>query len=57
MYGISVDIKRVSKRLWTGQKQPKLGSSYDPELAIALEGLEAGDIKNDTSGAIPSPAE
>jgi len=36
LYGIGIDIKRGVKRLWTGQKQPPLGSSYNPEMAIAL---------------------
>ncbi|MBC6412033.1 MAG: efflux RND transporter permease subunit, partial [Hyphomonadaceae bacterium] len=41
MYGIGVDIKRLFARLWTGVKQPPLGSSYDPNVALALETVEA----------------
>ncbi|MBL4853861.1 MAG: efflux RND transporter permease subunit [Robiginitomaculum sp.] len=46
LYGIGIDINRVFKRLWTGQKQPPLGSSYDPEMAIALaeHGLDDSEI-------------
>ena len=44
MYGIGIDIKRTFKWAWTGQQQPRLGHNYDPELAIALEGLEAEDL-------------
>ena len=40
MYGIGVDITRLFRRLWTGQKQPPLGSSYDPEIALALEDFD-----------------
>lgn len=54
MYGIGVDIQRFVKGLWTGVKQPKLGASYDPELAIALEDM---DIPIDESdGNTPTPA-
>ncbi|MEE9273411.1 MAG: efflux RND transporter permease subunit [Robiginitomaculum sp.] len=47
MYGVGEDIKRFTKYIWTGQKQPALGSSYDPELTIALEGHEIDDIMPD----------
>ena len=59
MYGIGVDIKRFAKRMWTGQEQPALGESYDPELAVVLEGHEAEDIiqQNKIPAADPSPAE
>lgn len=56
MYGIGIDIKRLVKWAWTGQRQPKLGSSYDSELAIVLGGLEATDITS-TGGVTPAPAE
>ena len=42
MYGIGVDITRIWRSLWTGVKQPKLGSSYDPEMALALDGMDVG---------------
>ncbi|PHS77752.1 MAG: RND transporter [Robiginitomaculum sp.] len=57
MYGIGIDIKRFVKGVWTGQKQPPLGSSYDPEMAIALEGHEIDDIMDDAGNAEPVPAE
>lgn len=44
LYGIGVDIKRLFVGMWTGVKQPKLGSRYDPELAVVLEGHEAEEI-------------
>ncbi len=56
MYGIGVDISRTFKRLWTGQKQPKLGSHYDPDLALALEDFEAESVKS-VPGLTPRPAE
>jgi len=56
MYGIGVDIKRFFKARWTGVRQPKLGSTYDPELAIVLEGMEAAEIVS-IGGATPAPAE
>jgi multidrug efflux pump subunit AcrB len=54
MYGIGIDIKRFVKGVWTGQKQPPLGSSYDPEMAIALEGHEIDNIMADAGGAKPT---
>ncbi len=42
MYGIGVDINRGFKRLWTGEKQAPLGSSYDPQMVIALETEDVG---------------
>jgi multidrug efflux pump subunit AcrB len=58
MYGIGVDITRFFRGLWHGEKQPKLGSTYDPNVALALETMEAAEIRNDRSGgAIPQPAE
>ena len=56
MFGIGVDIKRFFKARWTGVRQPALGSTYDPEMAIVLEGLEVAEIAN-TGGATPAPAE
>lgn len=59
MYGIGVDISRFSKRIWTGVPQPKLGSHYDPDLAVALEDFEAEKLgKSDVvTDANPAPAE
>jgi len=62
MYGIGVDITRFCRSLWTGVKQPGLGSTYDPELALALDGmdveveLEAG-ADNGPISPQPMPAE
>ncbi len=59
MYGIGVDITRFTKGLWSGVKQPKLGSSYDPEMALALEDFDVTPVKNDplSGPAITAPAE
>lgn len=61
MYGIGVDIRRLFLRLWTGQKQPGLGASYDPELAVALEDYEVEEIMHDADEGFdkpsPTPAE
>jgi len=40
MYGIGVDISRFFRGLWRGEKQPGLGSTYDPEMALALDDME-----------------
>jgi len=40
LYGIGVDIRRIARSIWTGQSQPMLGSTYDPELALALDDME-----------------
>jgi len=60
MYGIGVDITRFFRGLWRGEKQPGLGSTYDPEMALALDDMEISeDIIQDipTSVATPAPAE
>ncbi len=58
MYGIGVDINRFFKGLWTGHKQPKLGSSYDPNIAVALEDFEIEKTENRGDlPAAPLPAE
>jgi len=60
MYGIGVDITRFFRGLWRGEKQPGLGSTYDPEMALALDDMELDDdIIQDipTSVATPAPAE
>ena len=60
MYGIGVDITRFFRGLWRGEKQPGLGSSYDPEMALALEGMELDGALGELKPAIvatPAPAE
>jgi len=60
MYGIGVDITRLFRGLWRGERQPRLGTNYDPEMALALDDMELGDdIIQDipTSVATPAPAE
>ena len=60
MYGIGVDIGRFFKGLWTGVKQQPLGSQYDPDMVLALEGMDIEeDSEVETFGvdAAPSPAE
>jgi multidrug efflux pump subunit AcrB len=58
MFGIGIDIDRFFKGLWNGKKYPPLGSSYDPDLAMALD-----DFEIESQPAIgqatppPSPAE
>lgn len=47
MYGIGVDIGRGFKGVWTGVKQPPLGSNYDKELAVVLEGFDADEVKRE----------
>ncbi len=46
LYGIGVDIYRTFKGLWTGVKQEPLGSQYDPDMILALEGM---DIEEDVA--------
>lgn len=63
LYGIGVDIGRFFKGLWTGVKQDQLGSQYDPDMVLALEGMDIADdvdpmVKTDTRGGpAPAPAE
>ncbi len=56
MYGIGVDISRFSRGIWRGEKQPALGSTYDPNIAMALEDFEVESIGTET-GISPAPAE
>jgi multidrug efflux pump subunit AcrB len=57
MYGIGVDITRFFRSLWRGEKQPSLGSSYDPEMALALDDMElAEDIVDAGTNTPPKPA-
>ena len=57
MYGVGVDINRVFKGLWTGEKQEPLGSNYDPDMILALEGMDIEDTPEtvDIFGAGPAP--
>jgi multidrug efflux pump subunit AcrB len=55
MYGIGVDINRFFKGLWNGTKYPPLGSSYDPELAMALDDFEV-ETPPSPGRASPPPA-
>ena len=60
MYGIGVDITRFFRGLWRGEKQPSLGSNYDPKVSLALDDMElGGDIGKDKpfTVATPAPAE
>ena len=44
LYGIGVDIGRLFRGLWTGEKQPPLGSSYDPDMVLALDEMDVDDV-------------
>ena len=61
LYGIGVDISRFCKGLWTGEKQPPLGSKYDPDMILALEGMDIADEEKSVDpfglGPNPTPAE
>ncbi|MEP3655342.1 MAG: efflux RND transporter permease subunit [Litorimonas sp.] len=61
LYGIGVDISRFFKGLWTGVKQPPLGSKYDPDMVLALEGMDISDdlesVEQFGTDPVPSPAE
>lgn len=56
MYGIGVDITRMFRGWWRGERQPGLGSSYNPEIALALDDLELEDMDAEPHGT-PAPAE
>jgi predicted RND superfamily exporter protein len=61
LYGIGVDISRFFKGLWTGVKQAPLGSSYDPDMVLALEGMDISDeidvAEPFGTQSVPRPAE
>ena len=62
LYGIGVDLTRFCRGLWRGEKQPPFGSTYDPDMALALDELELDeDIvampNKETGGTPPLPAE
>lgn len=59
MFAMGVDVGRLFKGLWTGEKQPPLGSTYDPQITLALDEMDLDDavaIASETGGA-PLPAE
>ncbi len=56
MYGIGVDITRLFRGWWRGERQPGLGSSYNPEIVLALDDLEIEEIETEPNGT-PAPAE
>ncbi|WP_017932073.1 efflux RND transporter permease subunit [Robiginitomaculum antarcticum] len=56
MYGIGVDITRMFRGWWHGERQPGLGSFYNPEITLALDDLDITDIESDPHGD-PVPAE
>ena len=43
MYGVGVDIRRFFVGLWRGEKQEPLGSNYDPDMVLALEGMDIAE--------------
>lgn len=47
MYGIGVDITRTFRGWWRGERQDGLGSSYNPEITLALDDLDITDIESD----------
>jgi multidrug efflux pump subunit AcrB len=58
MFAMGVDMGRGFKGLWTGVKQPKLGSRYDPKITLALDDLDLADAAPSTEiGAKAQPAE
>lgn len=61
LYGIGVDIGRLFKGLLTGVKQQPLGSKYDPNMILALEGMDIEEediaVEKFGVGPVPNPAE
>jgi len=61
LYGMGVDVARFFKGLWTGVKQPPLGSQYDPDMILALEDMDVADVVESAEPfgvePVPSPAE
>ena len=55
LYGIGVDINRLTRALWKGEPIKPLGSSYDPELALALDDMDFDEV--DIVSGNPAPAE
>ena len=52
MFAMGVDVGRLFKGLWTGVKQPPLGSTYDPEITLALDDMDLDD--DNSSPQVPS---
>jgi len=60
MYGIGVDISRLFRGWWRGVPQPPFGSTYNPEIALALDDLELDEDNVPNSGpetGVAAPAE
>ena len=58
MYGIGVDITRFFRGLWRGEKQPGLGSRYDPDVVLALDDMDVEELPHMADdGVTPQPAE
>jgi len=55
LYGIGVDINRLARSVWKGVPMKPLGSSYDPELALALDDMAFEEPE--TMDAAAAPAE
>ena len=60
MYGIGVDITRMFRGWWRGVPQPGFGSTYNPQIALALDELEldvepVAELATDTD-AQPAPS-
>jgi len=53
LYGAGVDTARFFRGLWTGEKQPKFGSSWDEEAAHGV----MPDAVGHQGGPKPAPAE
>ena len=56
LYGIGVDIKRTLKWVFTGVRQPPLGSTYDPDVKVVL-GDFGPEGKLGNTGLSAAPAE
>ncbi len=61
MYGVGVDVSRFFRGLWRGERQEPLGSNYDPDMILALDGMEiepkAEPVTEFGTEAVPRPAE
>jgi len=52
LYVAAVDIRRWARGMWTGKRQPRVGSSYNPEIEVAL-----GDYEDELVEPTPVTAE
>ena len=59
MFAMGVDVGRLFKGLWTGEKQPPLGSRYDPKIQLALDELDLDEalVATDRKAGSAVPAE